>query len=221
MALPPGTRPNCSLAPPLPPRSMASLFGPPTRDSVKLKLGNTLISKEHRLAAWPSHLGLDQTAAWLLPYVQDASPRSLAFPPGTRTNFRLAPSLPPRSNASLLGAPSWDTAKLQIGSSLTSKEHRLTVLPFHLGLTQTADWLLPYLQGASPRCLAFLPLTRPYCSLALSLPPMSIASLLGPPAWDSAKLQLSSFLTSKMLHLAAWPSQLGLRQTSDWLLTYL
>ncbi|KAL2518296.1 hypothetical protein Adt_14543 [Abeliophyllum distichum] len=103
------------------PRSIASLLGPPIWDSTKLQLGSFLTSKEHRLAAWPSHLGLGQTAAGLLSYFQVASPRCLALPLGTRPNCNWAPSLHPRSIASLLGPPTWDSAKLQLGSFLTSK----------------------------------------------------------------------------------------------------
>ncbi|KAL2533493.1 hypothetical protein Adt_06844 [Abeliophyllum distichum] len=120
LALPLGTWPNCSLTPPLPPRSIASLLGPPTWDLANLQLGSSLTSKEHRLAAWPSHLGLGQTTAWLIPYLQEASPRCLALPLGTRPNYSLAPSLSPRSISSLLRPPTWDLAKLQLGSSLTS-----------------------------------------------------------------------------------------------------
>ncbi|KAL2518789.1 hypothetical protein Adt_15036 [Abeliophyllum distichum] len=73
LALPPGTRPNCSLAPSLPLRSITSLLGPLTWDSAKLQLGSFLTSTEQL-------------------------PRCLALPPGTRSNCSLAPSLPPRSN---------------------------------------------------------------------------------------------------------------------------
>ncbi|KAL2474342.1 hypothetical protein Adt_35078 [Abeliophyllum distichum] len=257
LALPPGTRPYCSLASPLPPRSIGSVLGPPTCDSTKLKfvpptwdsaklqLGSFLTSKKHRRAAWPSHLGLGQTSAWLLLYLQGASPRCLALPtgtrlyswllpylqgasphclalqPGTRPNCSLSPPLPLRSIASLLGLTSWDSTKLQLGSSLTSKEHRLAVCPSHLGLSQTTAWLLPYLQGESPRCLALRPGTRPNYSLAPPLRPRSIASLLDLPTWDSTKLQLGSFLTSKELRLVDWPSFLGLGQTAAWLLPYI
>ncbi|KAL2472083.1 hypothetical protein Adt_40219 [Abeliophyllum distichum] len=125
LALQPGTRSNCSLAPPLPPKSIASLLGLPTWDSDKLQLGSSLTSKENRLAAWPSHLGLNQTAAWLLPSLKEASPHCLALPLGTRPNCSLAPPFPRRSIALLLGSPTWNSAKLQLGSSLTSKENRL------------------------------------------------------------------------------------------------
>ncbi|KAL2474338.1 hypothetical protein Adt_35074 [Abeliophyllum distichum] len=251
-ALPPGTRPSYSLAPSLCPKCIASLLGPPTWDSAKLQLGSSLTSKEHRLAAWPSHLGLDQTAAWLLtylqgassrclalppgtqpyswilpyfqgasprclalpprtqptaawllPYLQKASPRCLAHPPSTRPNCCLAPPLPPRSIALRLAPTTWDWDKLQLGSSLTSKEHRLAAWPSYLGLGHTAAWLLPYLQGASPHYFPLLPGTRPNYSLAPSLRPRSMASLLGPPTWDSVKLQLCSFLFSKKHRLVA------------------
>ncbi|KAL2474348.1 hypothetical protein Adt_35084 [Abeliophyllum distichum] len=200
LALPPGTLPYCSFASPLPPRSIASVLGPPTCDSAKLQfapptwdsaklqLGSFLTSKKHRHAAWPSHQGLGQTSAWLLLYLQGASPRWLALPPGTRLYCNSAPSLPTTSIASLLVPPACDSAKLQLGSFLTSKKYRLATWPSHLGLKQTAAWLIPYLQGASPRCLALPPGTRLNCSLAPPLPLRSIASLLGPTSWDSAKL---------------------------------
>ncbi|KAL2474337.1 hypothetical protein Adt_35073 [Abeliophyllum distichum] len=264
LALPPGTRLNCSWAPPLPKRSIASLLGPPTWDSTKLQLGSSHTSKEHRLAAWHYHLGLSLTVtwplpylpgasphclalppAWLLPYLQKSSLRCLALPPGTRLNCGLALPLPPWNIASLLGPLTWDSAKLRLGYSLTSKEHRLAAWPYHLGLGKTtawlfpylqvaspcylpshmglgytAAWLLPYLQGASAYCLALQPRTGPYCSLAPPIPPRSIASLLRPPTWDSAKLQLGSFLTSNEHRLAAWPSLLGLGLTATWPLPY-
>ncbi|KAL2456620.1 hypothetical protein Adt_46714 [Abeliophyllum distichum] len=114
-------------------------------------LATALPSWSNRLAAWPLHLELGQTAAWLLPYLQGASPRCLALSPGTQPNCSLAPSLPPQSNCldawpshlgpgqtvawllpylqgaitSLLSPPTWDLAKLQLGSFLTSKEHHL------------------------------------------------------------------------------------------------
>ncbi|KAL2474340.1 hypothetical protein Adt_35076 [Abeliophyllum distichum] len=179
LALPLGTQPNCSLAPPLPPKSITSMLGPTTWDSVK------------------------------------------ALPPWTWLNYSLAVPLPPRSIDSLLGHPTWDSTKLQLGSSLTSKEHRLASWPSQLGLSQTAAWLLPYLRGASARYLAIPYGTRPNYSLAPSLPPRSIASLLGPHTWNSAKLQLGSSLTSKEHRLAAWPSYLGLGLTAAWLLPYL
>ncbi|KAL2474336.1 hypothetical protein Adt_35072 [Abeliophyllum distichum] len=270
LALSPGTRPNCSLDPSLPPRSIALLLGTPTWDLTKLQLGSAFSTKEHHLASWPYHLGLGQTAAWFLPYVQRASPCylalppglgqtvawllpylqgaspcclalppgirpncslalptgirtncSLALPPGTRPTYSLAPPLTLRSIALLLGPPTWDSAKQQLGSSLTSKEHRLAAWPSHLGLDLTAAWLLSYLQEASPHYFAHPPGTRPNCSLAPPLSPKSIASLLGPPTWDSAKLRLGSSLTPKEYRLAAWPSHLGLGQTAAWLLPYL
>ncbi|KAL2474349.1 Uncharacterized protein Adt_35085 [Abeliophyllum distichum] len=221
LAFQPGTRPYCSLAPPLPPRSIASLIGPPTWYSAKLQLGSFLTSKEHRLAAWPFHLRLSQTAAWLLPYLQKASPRCLALPPSTRPNCSLAPPLPPRSIALRLAPTTWDWEKLQLGSSLTSKERRLAAWPSHLGLGHIAAWFLPYLQGASLHNFALPPGTRPNYSLAPSLRPRSIASLLGPPTCDSDKLQLCSFLTTKEHRLAAWPSHLGLSQSASWLLPCL
>ncbi|KAL2474351.1 hypothetical protein Adt_35087 [Abeliophyllum distichum] len=245
LALPPGTRTYCSLAPPLPPRSIASLLRPPTWDSAKLQVGSSLISKKHRLAAWPSHLGLGQTAAWLLPYPQGASPHCLALTPGTQPNCSLAPPLSLKSIASLLGPLIWDSAKLRFGSSLISQEHRLAAwryhlglekttaslfpylqvaspcyLPSHMGLGHTTAWLLPYLQEASPHYFVLPPGTRPNCSLAPSLPPMSIALLLGPPSWDSALLQLGPSLTSKERRLTASPSHLGLGQTTACLLPY-
>ncbi|KAL2474347.1 hypothetical protein Adt_35083 [Abeliophyllum distichum] len=128
----------------------------------------------HRLAAWPSHLGLGQTSAWLIPYLQGASPCCLALPPGTRPNYSLASPLPPRSIVSLLGPPNWDSALLQVGFSLTSKEHHLAAWPCCIGLGQTTAWLLPYVQEASPRCLALPPRTRPNYRLAPSLPLRSI-----------------------------------------------
>ncbi|KAL2461608.1 hypothetical protein Adt_45028 [Abeliophyllum distichum] len=59
------------------------------------------------------------------PYLQGASPRCLTLPPGTRPNYSLALPLPPRNIALLLDPSTWDSAKLQLGSALTSKEHRL------------------------------------------------------------------------------------------------
>ncbi|KAL2474339.1 hypothetical protein Adt_35075 [Abeliophyllum distichum] len=219
--LPTGTKPNCCLAPPLSPKSIASLLAPPTWDSVKLQLGSSLTSKKQRLSASPFYLGLGQTTAWLLPYVQGALPRCLALPPGTRPNCSLAPSLPPRSIASLLGPPTWDSTKLLLGSSLTTKEHQLAARPSHLRLGQMIAWPLPYVQGASPRCLALPPGIRSNYSSAAPLPPRSIVSMLGPTTWDSVKLQLGTSLTSKEHRLTVSPSHLGLGQTAVWLLPYV
>ncbi|KAL2513349.1 Ethylene-responsive transcription factor RAP2-12 [Abeliophyllum distichum] len=151
LALPPGTRPNCSWAPSFLPRSITSLPGPPTWD-------------------------FGHTAAGLLPSFQRVLP-------------------------CCLGPPTWDSAKLQLGSFLPTKEHRLAAWPSHLGLGQTVAGLLPFYQGASPLCLALPPGTRPYCSWAPSFLPRSNASLLGPPTWDSTKLQLSSSLASFFPHI--------------------
>ncbi|KAL2467185.1 hypothetical protein Adt_43036 [Abeliophyllum distichum] len=177
--------------------------------------------REHRLAAWPSHQGHGQIAAYLLPSSQgsidsllgpltwdsvksqlisflppkEASPRCLTLPSGTRPNRSLSPSFLPR-------------------------KHRLAAWPFHQGLGQIAAYLLPSSQGsiasllgpptwdsvksqrisflppkeASPRYLALPPGTRPNRSLYPPSSQGSIISLLGPPTWDSAKSQLISFL---------------------------
>ncbi|KAL2498061.1 hypothetical protein Adt_23611 [Abeliophyllum distichum] len=155
---------------------------------------------------------------------KEASTRCLGLPLGTRPNLILSPSFLP-------------------------KKHRLAAWPFHLGLGQIAAYLLPSFQGniasllgpptrdsaksqpisfhspkgASPRCLALPPGTRPNHSLSPFFLPKkhrlvawpshlglgqiaaylitssqgSIASLLGPSTRDSAKSQLNSFLPPK------------------------
>ncbi|KAL2539504.1 hypothetical protein Adt_00482 [Abeliophyllum distichum] len=96
-----------------------------------------------------------------------ASPRCLALPPGTRINHSLSPSFLRREHR----LAAWPTAAYLLPSFLR-REHRLAAWPFHLGLGQIAAYLIPSFKG-------------------------SIASLLGPPTWDSAKPQRIYFFPSK------------------------
>ncbi|KAL2455992.1 hypothetical protein Adt_47001 [Abeliophyllum distichum] len=161
--------------------SMASLLGLPTWDST-ISQPIPFIQWKHGLTAWPVHLGLDHFAAHLLPSSK-------------------------RSMASLLGPSTWDSAISQPITFLHPKEawprclarpprtrpfhspspsfiqmkHGLAAWPAHLGLGQSAAHLLPSSKG-------------------------SMASLLGPPTWDSAISQSIPFLHPK----EAWPRCLAL-----------
>ncbi|KAL2532149.1 hypothetical protein Adt_05500 [Abeliophyllum distichum] len=115
----PGTQPNHSLSP-------------------------SFLPREHRLAAWPSYLGLDQTLAYLL--FKGASLSCLPSHLGLgQTASYLFPSFQ-GSIVSLLGPPTWDSTKSQLISFLPSK-------------------------GASSRCLALPPGTWPNHSLSPSFLP--------------------------------------------------